>query len=295
MKYFRLGTYSMIIVFLMVVLSACGNIAMQAGKGPAKLPAASLVIQMIDVGQGDAILVRTNEQVILIDTGDVPARNNLVDYLKKQGISVIDKVIITHPHADHLGGMPGILEHFTVKQIYDSGQTTTTALYRQYLSSIKKHKIPFAVVAAGDELDFGNGVLFKVLNPKKPFISDSELNNNSIVGKLIFGQFTMLFTGDAEKEAEERIKKDYSAELQSKVLKSPHHGSRTSSTLPFLRSVSPAAVVISVGADNEYQHPHPTTLRKYADVKAQVYRTDLSGAITITSDGQNYQIKKEKE
>lgn len=295
MKYFRLGTYSIIVVLLMVVLSACGNIAKQAGKESAKPPSAPLAIHMIDVGQGDAILVRTNEQVILIDTGDVPARNNLVDYLKKQGITVIDKVIITHPHADHLGGMAGILEHFTVKQVYDSGQTTTTALYRQYLSSIKKHKIPFAVVVAGQELDFGNGVLFKVLNPQKPFLSDSELNNNSIVGKLMFGQFTMLFTGDAEKEAEERMKKDYSAELRSTVLKSPHHGSRTSSTLPFLRSVSPEAIVISVGANNEYQHPHTTTLKKYTDIKAQVYRTDLAGTITITSDGQNYQIKKEKE
>ncbi|QJW49236.1 MBL fold metallo-hydrolase [bacterium BFN5] len=285
----------MILVVLMVTLSACGNMAMEAGKEPTKLPSASLVIQMLDVGQGDAILVRTNQQVILIDTGDVPTRNNLVDYLKKQGISVIDKVIITHPHADHLGGIAGVMEHFTVKQIYDSGQTTTTALYRQYLSSIKKHKIPFAVVAAGDEIDFGNGVLFRVLNPKKPFISDSELNNNSIVGKLTFGQFSMLFTGDAEKEAEDRMKKDYSAELQSTILKSPHHGSRTSSTLTFLRFVSPAAIVISVGANNEYQHPHPTTLRKYADVKAQVYRTDLAGTITITSDGQNYQIKKEKD
>lgn len=289
MKRLTHGILFAVFIILGTLLAACSAI-------PAHLsaPKAPLIIDVIDIGQGDASLIRTAKEVILIDTGDVSARGKLVDYLKKQGITTIDKVIITHPHADHLGGMASVLENFTVKQIYDSGQTTTTALYRQYLSTVKKRKIPFAVLAAGDQLDFGGGVTFKVFGPQKPYISDSELNNNSIVGKLIYGQFSMLFTGDAEKEAEERLQKNYASELRANVLKSPHHGSRTSSSWPFLKAVSPDAITISAGADNEYQHPHTVTLKKYTELKAQIYRTDLNGSIRITSDGKTYQMIKEK-
>ncbi|SDN05347.1 competence protein ComEC [Dendrosporobacter quercicolus] len=292
MKNYKIGL-GLLIVLIVAFFAGCSNNNQQFQAASSPVPK-QITIQMIDVGQGDAILIRTAEQVILIDTGDVAARAKLIRFLKQQGIGSIDKVIISHPHADHLGGMAELVANFTVKQVYDSGQPTTTALYRRYLATIKQKNIPFTILAAGDQVDFGNGAVFKVLGPRQPFISEEALNNNSIAGKLVYGRFSLLFTGDVEKQAEERLRQSYPAELAATVLKSPHHGSRTSSSPPFLRAVAPEAVIISVGADNEYKHPHKATLKKYADCKARVYRTDQDGTITITSDGQSYQIVKER-
>ncbi|MPM69212.1 ComE operon protein 3 [bioreactor metagenome] len=248
---------------------------------------------MLDVGQGDAILIRTAKEVVLVDSGDISTRDKLVKYIQSQGIKTIDKVIITHPHADHLGGMPGVLNSFTVKQIYDSGLTTTTALYRQYLTAIQKKDIPFTVVNPGNQIDIGEGIVLRVLAPEKPFIANSELNNNSIVLKLAYGNFSMLLTGDAEREGEMRIMKTYGTELKSTVLKAGHHGSSTSSTASFLKKVAPEAIIISVGQNNDYHHPHPSVMKRYNDLKAKLYRTDTDGTVTVTSDGQTYNIAKE--
>ncbi|NLP41636.1 MAG: MBL fold metallo-hydrolase [Veillonellaceae bacterium] len=253
-----------------------------------------LKIQVIDVGQGDAILIRTKQEVILVDSGDTSTRGKLVKYIQSQGIKTIDKVIITHPHADHLGGMPGVLNNFTVKQIYDSGLTTTTSLYRQYLTTVEKKDIPFTVVVPGNQIDIGDGIKLKVLAPEKPFITNSELNNNSIVVKLVYGSFSMLLTGDAERESEKRLLKAYGDELKSTILKAPHHGSSTSSISSFLKRVAPEAIIISVGQNNDYHHPHPSVMKRYNDLKTKLYRTDTDGTVTITSDGQTYNIVKEK-
>lgn len=253
-----------------------------------------LVVKVLDIGQGDAILIRTAGQNVLVDTGDIGTRDKLVAYIKKEGITTIDKVIITHPHADHLGGMPGIIENFKVSQIYDSGQTATTALYRKYLSLVQSKKIPFTVLTAGTEIVISSDVKLKIFAPEKPFIGDSDLNNNSIVAKLIYNEFSMLLTGDAEKESEERMLKNYKAELKSSILKAGHHGSNTSSSLPFLKTVAPEAAIISLGANNDYHHPHPSILKRYGEAKIKVYRTDTDGTVTVSSDGKTYTITKEK-
>lgn len=277
-----------------ITVVAAGCSAPSAGQDRTNVAQSQLKIQVLDIGQGDAILIRTAQEVILVDTGDVPTREKLVNYIKSQGITTIDKVFITHPHADHLGGMAGVLNNFTVKQIYDSGLTTTTSLYRQYLTAVQKKNIPFAVVSPGTQIDIGGGVILKVLEPEKPFITNSELNNNSIVLKLSYGSFSMLLPGDTEREGENRLLKSYAGELKTTVLKAGHHGSNTSSTTEFLKAVAPEAIIISVGQNNDYHHPHPSTMKKYADINAKVYRTDNDGTVTITSDGKNYSITKEK-
>lgn len=292
------------LLLMMAVLIAIIAIAAGCGKGTVK-PAeqgqkvegqqnSSLTVKVLDIGQGDAILIRAAGQTVLVDTGDIEHRDKIVAYLKKEGISTIDKVIITHPHADHLGGMPGILENFKVGQIYDSGRTATTALYRQYLSAVSKKNVPFTVVSPGNEIIIADNIKLKIFAPDKSFISDPEINNSSIVAKLIYNNFSMLLTGDAEKESESRMLKTYAAELKSTVLKSGHHGSNTSSTPAFLKAVGAEAVIISLAANNDYHHPHPSTLKKYAEAKLKVFRTDLNGAVTITSDGNTYTITKEK-
>lgn len=292
MKFWRKLSAMIAVMLVMTVLVAgCGN---NAFRQSGKVEDGQLTIQVIDVGQGDAILIRGSGQTVLVDTGDVPAREKLVTYLKSQGVSVIDKVIITHPHADHLGGMAVVLEHFTVKQVYDSGQTTTTALYRNYLTAVQKKNIPFAVVQSGMQIDIGKGAVLRILAPEKPFIANSELNNNSVVVKLVFKNFAMLLTGDAEHESEERMLNHYGSELKSTILKSGHHGSHTSSSLPFMKAVAPQAVVISVGAGNDYHHPHPSTIKRYKELRIPIYRTDTDGTITVRSDGDSYNIYKEK-
>lgn len=252
-------------------------------------------VTVLDVGQGDALLIQTPEENIMIDTGDVDEREKLLAELKKTGIQTIDKLIITHPHADHLGGAEVVLRNYAVKAVYDNGQPTTTKLYRKYLETIKQKQITYHALYAGEILDFGGGVTFKVFSPTQEMIkSQSDLNANSIVGKLSYGDFSMLFTGDSEAETEKQILAKYGSELKCNVLKSPHHGSKTSSSLKYLQQIAPENIVISLGQGNEYGHPHEQVLKRYAKLNAKVYRTDKCGTITITTDGSSYTVKGEK-
>lgn len=288
----------MLLMFVIVVVAGCSKQNVKpAGQGGQKQTSSAgspLTVKVLDIGQGDAILIRVAGQTVLVDSGDISTREKLVQYIKKEGITTIDKVIITHPHADHLGGMPGVLENFKVNQIYDSGQTTTTALYRQYLTLVKKKEIPFTVLTAGTEIVIADDIKLKVFAPEKPFITESELNNNSIVTKLVYNNFSMLLTGDAEKESENRMVKTYGNELKSTILKVGHHGSNTSSSIEFLKIVAPEAAIISLGANNDYHHPHPSTMKKLTEAKMKVYRTDTDGTVTVNSDGKNYTITKEQ-
>ena len=169
------------------------------------------------------------------------------------------------------------------------------------MKKAKARGIPHHALKAGDVLDFGGGAQFKVLSPEESLVQKGQQkgykhdpNNESVVGRLTFGQFAMLFTGDAEKEAEASIAARYGSELKSQVLKAPHHGSKTSSSAAYLRLVQPETCVISCGAGNDYGHPHKETLKKYAAIHAKTYETDKNGTITITSDGKSYEVKEEK-
>jgi len=283
-----------VLVMMMVVAAGCGKSTGKPAEQGQLAGGQQLMVKVLDIGQGDAILIRAAGQTVLVDTGDIDNRDKMVAYIKKEGITTIDKVIITHPHADHLGGMPGILENFKVGQIYDSGKTGTTALYRQYLSLVKKKNIPFSVVTAGNEIIITNEIKMKILAPDKSLLTDQEINNSSIVAKLSYNKFSMLLTGDAEKESESMMLRTYSAELKSNILKAGHHGSNTSSSPKFLKAAAPEAVIISVAANNDYHHPHPSTLKQYEQAKLKVYRTDLNGSVIIISDGNTYHITKEK-
>lgn len=253
-------------------------------------------IEFLDIGQGDASLIYTKDEVIMIDTGDVDERDRLEKLLKERNISTIDKLIITHPHADHIGGAYVVFKNVNVKEVYDNGDATTSKTYQTYLKNIKQKNIAYHQLKAGDTVDFGDGVSFKVFSPTEKMIkNDDDLNNNSIVGQLRYKDFTMLFTGDSERDAEQNMVKSYGNELQSDVLKSPHHGSRTSSSDDYLKTVKAKDVIISLAADNEYGHPHKQTLDRYKKYNMNVYRTDQDGTITITTDGSDdYTISKEK-
>jgi competence protein ComEC len=150
-------------------------------------------------------------------------------------------------------------------------------------------------------LNFGGGVSFKVLSPPKEVVEkgskstdNHDPNNESVVGKLIFGNFSMMFTGDAEQQAEKVMVDNFAGDLRSTLLKAGHHGSKTSSSAAFLRAVQPEGVLISCGAGNDYGHPHKQTMKKYQSLKLKIYETDLNGTIVVTSDGKSYKIKPER-
>lgn len=291
-----------LLMSFMVLLAGCGGKG-SAGSGSSAQAAGKVTIKMLDVGQGDAVLIRTAEQTVLIDTSDVDEKQKLRDALKKENVKVVDKLIITHPHADHMGGAALVMNECEVKAVYDNGQTATTKLYRDYLKTIKSKGIAYKALRDGDRLDFGGGVSFEVLSPTEDMVKEGghdekgkvNLNLNSIVGRLVFGDFSMMFTGDAETPSEQGIMKRHAPkELKSTLLKSGHHGSKTSSSDKFLKAVQPEAALISCGKGNEYHHPHPSTRKKYAKHKIDFYRTDVNGMITVESDGHSYTLNVER-
>ena len=273
----------------MVMMTSCINQKQLINKNDENLK-----IKVLDIGQGDGILIKHNGHNILIDTGDVDQQEQLVKLLKNEQITYIDKLIITHPHADHIGGALAVLDNFVVNAVYDNGQTTTTKMYRNYLKKIADKKINYLQLYDGMVLNLDDIVTLKIFSPNKTFDKKGDLNGNSIVAKLIYKDFSMLFTGDIESETEEELYKKHGVEIKSSVLKSPHHGSRTSINKDFLNMVGAKDVIISVGKNNDYKHPHEETLKRYKSLNMNVYRTDLIGTVTIDTNGDNYDIIKEK-
>ena len=280
------------LVFACTLLAGCATQPGAAGgTEAAQTKDGALEVKVLDIGQGDAILIRTANQTIFIDTGDLDEHPKLEAALKKENIKTVDKLIITHPHADHLGGASVLFKNCEVKAVYDNGEPTTTKFYRDYLKTIKSKSIPYKALVDGDVLDFGGGVSFRVLSPTAEMVKEGGKKN----GKPNLNINTMLFTGDAEKETEKStLLRHSAADLKSLVLKSPHHGSKTSSTTAFLKTVTPEVVAISCGAGNDYGHPHKEVLERYKKFNIKVYRTDQGGTIAITSDGKTYSVKEEK-
>lgn len=286
-----------IAVLAVLGLSACGS----SGNAKSAAPVADgseLTIRVLDIGQGDAILLGKDGKWALIDSGDVDHRPQMQAYLQKYGVKELSNVIITHPHADHVGGMAAVFKTVKVDDIYDNGVPTTTNTYRTYLKTIKEKKINYHKTKAGDTIAILPGVDFHVVAPVKILTEGKSgkpaMNSNSVVGRLSYGNFSMLFTGDAEKDEEKTILES-GANIKSDVLKVGHHGSKTSSGTDFLKAVSPKFAVLSAGRGNSYGLPHDVTLKNLAKAGIKVLRTDQDGTVTITSTGSgDYSVKKEK-
>ena len=277
------------LVVLLVFILFTGILGASAGS--------DLVVTVLDVGQGDSILVESpSGKKMLVDGGDRAGKVDMgkrvvVPFLRKKGISYLDIVVLTHPHSDHLGGLIYVLENIKAGMVLDPAIPHTSYLYQKFLSLIKSKDIPFKTALAGQVIDLGDGVSAQILAPTEPLIEESELNNNSIVIKLVYKDTSLLLMGDAEKEEEERLLELYPDALAADVLKAGHHGSRTSSSPEFLEAVAPETAIISCGKGNKFKHPHQSTLKKFEEMGIKVYRTDQDGAVVIKSDGGEVSIQ----
>ena len=239
-----------------------------------------LQIWFLDVGQADSILIQNGDANMLIDAGNNEDGEKLVSYFQSLGIESFQYVIGTHAHEDHIGGMNNIIDNFNIGTFYMPDAITTTATFESVLDSLEAKNIAFQTPSIDSIFKLGNATI-DVLYVGT---DDSDLNNTSIVLKLTYGNTSVLFMGDAEKEVETIIeKKDISAD----VLKVGHHGSNTSSSKTFLEKVNPNYAIISVGTGNSYGHPSNTTIQNLENQNIQIYRTDENGTIIMTSDGTN--------
>lgn len=244
-------------------------------------------INMIDVGQGDSTLIVTpKNKKILIDGGgnenyDI-GENVLIPYLLNKKIKQIDYLMISHFDTDHVGGTLKVLEKLKVKQVIVSQQKEDSSNFQKFLKIAEKRNIKIIVVKAGDKIQIEKNIYIDILWPtEKMKIEDNPLNNNSIIAKLIYGNTSILFTGDIEAEAEKEIVKKYDKNLKSDILKVAHHGSKTSSTQDFIDKVNPKIALIGVGYKNKFDHPSYTTIKTLEKRKIIIYRTDLMGEINI--------------
>jgi beta-lactamase superfamily II metal-dependent hydrolase len=249
---------------------------------------------MLDVGQGDSLLIITPEKkTVLIDGGLAKSAETILTTLQQHQITQLDLVVATHPHADHIGGINKVLAAIPVKAFLDSGQAHPTQTYQKMLQAVKANIGNMRIARQGQTFTLDSGITLAVLGPSEPLlakVSGSEENANSVIIKLTYGSFRMLFTGDSEDETEERLRENH-LDLQAQVLKVAHHGSNYATTDEFLQAVKPQVALISCGQDNDYGHPAPNTLARLQAAKIKIHRTDLEGEISVISDGQNFQIK----
>ena len=296
----RLSFFVSLLLLTSVFLGGCTG-AFRSAPAEQAAQQGSITVKMLDVGQGDAILIQTETQNVLIDTGDLDERDKLRAELDKAGVKKIDAVILTHPHADHIGGMEMLIDKYPIGMVYDNGMPSTSRVYIGYMKQLKAKGIARKGLCTGDRVDLGGGAVFEVLAPSASLVQQGSVkgykhdpNNESVVGRLVFGDFSMMFTGDAEKKEEQDILAGAQGAVQSTVLKAGHHGSKTSSSADFLRAVHPAAALISCGVNNDYGHPHKETMKKYHAMNLDIYVTAENGTITLTSDGKDYHITPER-
>lgn len=274
----------------------------------------SLKVTMLDIGQGDAILIQTGSKNILVDTGDDKyyedgrkgkENTQLFAALDKAQVTSIDTLVLTHAHADHIGKADEVINKYQVKELVYNGIPSASKYFVNALKAAKAQGTQQVKVKAGDVLDFGGGVSFEVLAPSQQTIDQDtaaikakekvEVNDESVVGLLTCGSFSMLLTGDAESPVEKELAAQYGKKLQCQVLKAGHHGSKTSSSQSLLKLVKPEAVLISAGQNNQYGHPHDVVLERYKQAGiSKIYCTKDRGSITITTNGNGYEITTEK-
>jgi competence protein ComEC len=262
---------------------------------------AALRVTFLDVGQGDAAFVELpGGRNMLVDAGprtwtsDAGARF-IEPFLKLKGVKRIDAILTSHPHSDHLGGVPYLMRRFDVGEVIDAGSRATSSLFQEYLHLSDSLDIRRVIAQVGTPFDQSAHYRLYLIHPSGEFaprdsVSRPNLNDESLVVKVMYGSTSLLFSGDAEAESEAQMASVFGAFLRSDVLKVGHHGSITSSTEEYLDAIQPRYAIISVGARNKFKHPSPVILHRLAERGVSTYRTDAVGAVVLESDGQSWRI-----
>jgi competence protein ComEC len=254
------------------------------------VPAPSaLTFEVLDVGQGDALLVTgPNEQRVLIDGGPDPRRllsllGERLPFWERRFAAVI----LSHPDADHLTGLLEVVERYDVGMVVE-GDRAESAVYSAWEQTLERQRVPRVTLTPGQALSLGGASMVLMAPEREQPASD---NDRSLVFRIAYGEVSFLLTGDVEASGEETLLQS-PYPLQSTVLKVAHHGSRSSTTMPFLEAVQPAASVISVGARNRHGHPSPEVLGRLE--ARPIYRTDENGSVAFQTDGQRLWVRSSK-
>ena len=248
-----------------------------------------LKVHYLDVGQGDSIFLELpNAENMLIDASVSAASDKIIDYIEELNYSKIDYLVATHPHSDHIGGMKAVVNNFDLGLIYMPKAVTTTKTYENLLQAIADKNMKIKTAKAGVEIVALDDLKVQILAPNNDKYDD--LNNYSIVLKVIYKNRSFIFMGDAEKLSEDEITGD----VTSDVIKIGHHGSSSSTSESFLKRVNPSVAIISVGEGNSYNHPSKSVLERLEARNIKIYRTDLNGNIVLTTDGEKIKVEVEK-
>jgi beta-lactamase superfamily II metal-dependent hydrolase len=310
-------------------------------RNRAPKPSGELKVYVLDVGpgEGDSILIISpTGQSVLIDAGDTGKGKNILLALKKYKVDRLDYFVATHPHPDHIGGADEVMNAIKIGTVIDNGVDlstpapevpaagkgkgakapppppkkkvkSVTTFFDEYAAALKQNGATYEKAEPGRKYDLGGGAILSVIAPNEPlFLKEqmktggNETNANSIVLRLVYGDFTMLFMGDAESQTESRLLGKKDLDLEAKVIKVGHHGSKYATSEEFIKRVKPEAAIISDGLWNRYGHPAQSVLDRLKAANAKVFRTDLQGDITITTKGKGdsngahvFEIKPAKE
>lgn len=279
-----------LLLTLSLFLSGC---AIEIGPAETRSPVDGLTIHFIDVGQADCALLECGGEYMLIDGGNREDGQLVVSYLEQQGVESLTAVVCTHAHEDHVGGLPSVLAVYPTEAVYAPTKTYASKIFDKFLYYTDQQRLTVTIPTPGDTLTLGEATL-TVLGPVKTY---PDANNTSIVLKVEYGNTAFLFTGDMETEAENDMLDywDGSPDFSCDVLKVGHHGSSTSTSYRLLNDAMPAYGVISVGAGNDYGHPHRETLSRLKQAGVILLRTDMLGHVIARSDGEEVTFTWEKQ
>jgi len=238
-------------------------------------------VDFIDVGQGDATLIKYKDTEMLIDCGDNSRGPEVADFLKEKGVTYLEYLMITHPDSDHLGGCDDVLRRIPTHTVITNGESKDTVSYREVMSEIDRETL--IVASAGNEWNIGPATL-KVLSSNT---NSDDSNQNSIVSKLSFNDNDILLTADCDNDCERGL---LDKDIEAEILRVAHHGSKYATGIDLLEKVNASVAIISVG-DNSYGHPTPETLDRITQEGIALYRTDRDGTISIRIDDDSYQVE----
>ena len=247
----------------------------------------NLIVDYIDVGQADSILIRNDNHSMLIDAGNNEDGKDVLNFIKEKGITKLDYVIGTHPHEDHIGGLDDVINSdLEIENIFMPKISTNTKTYEDVLDAILNKGLSVVAPKKDDTFEIGKA---KCTVMTDSILDQDNLNLSSIIIRLEYGENSFLFMGDAEEENEKQINWP-----KTDVLKVGHHGSNTSSSKNFINQVQPKYSIIMVGKDNSYKLPKQETIDKLKNIGSEIYRTDENGTIEINSNGVNINVNVAK-